>query len=105
MAVLSQVNEASTCWLTAAFTDKAGDPVQPTTVDYRIDSDGTEVLDWTSATPGTSVEIEITSTQNAMVSSTAVLEDRTVTVKAGFGGADYSYEEYRYLVKNLGGVT
>ncbi len=104
MAVLSQVNEASTCWLTAAFTDKAGDPVQPTTVDYRIDSDATEILDWTPATPGTSVEIEITSAQNTPIASSP-MEPRTVTVRAGFGDSDYSYEDYRYYVKNLAGVT
>lgn len=104
MAVLSQVNEASTCWLTAAFTDKAGDPVQPTTVDYRIDSDATEILDWTSATPGTSVELEITSAQNTPVTSLP-LEPRTVTVRAGYGASDYSYDDYRYYVRNLPGVT
>ena len=105
MTVLSQVNEKSVCWVTAAFTDKAGDPVTPSTVQYRIDSDGTQVKDWTSVTPGSSVEIEIDSADNTLLSQSAVLEPRTVTVKTTFGVDDEHYDEHNYLIKNLSGVT
>ena len=40
----------------------------PTTMRYRLDDlvQGNAVLDWTSLTPGTSVNVVITSAQNAM---------------------------------------
>jgi len=109
MAILSIVNEKTTVWLTAAFTDRDGDAVQPTTVEYRIDAGSgdtlSEVLDWTSVTPATSVEIEIDDSHNAIVDSTLDFELRTLTVRTTFGASGQAHDYYEYRVRNLEGVT
>lgn len=103
---LEIVNEGSTAYLTVAFTDKNGAAAAPTTVTYRIDclTNGTEVKDDTSLSPGTSVEITITATENAIISQSNALEKRVVTVIGSYGTGDAVKNEYQYWVKNLSKV-
>jgi len=105
MSVLQQVQEGSTSWLTVAFSDKDGDPVSPSAVEYRIDSGSTQITDWTAVSAASSVEIEIAAAENALLSQSGELEERTVTVKATFSGGGVAYDAYRYLIRNLIGVA
>jgi len=98
--------EQSSKWVTVAFYDKDGLAAVPSTVSYRIDcaTTGTAVLAPTSATPAASVEVEITPAQNAIIVAANAREVKVVTVTATYAGGGEIRNEYRYTVRNLGGV-
>ena len=92
------------------FTDKVKQTVTPSAARYRIDivDPWTPVVPWTDLTNlAPSMEIFITSAQNAIVDPEAAVETRVVTV-------DFEYQvgqrtetgtgEYTYAVKSLKGV-
>lgn len=97
------VNEGSTAYVTATFRDKAGQLAQPTSVSYRIDcvSNGQQIVDDTSATPGTSVEITLSAAHNAILDPKRARELRRVTVTGSYGADDAVVEQYDYWVRNL----
>lgn len=109
----SRVNEASAFTLVASFFDDSTDTwsaSSPTTAHYRIDrissnpGCSSEVADWTTLTPATSISIPITSTHNAIANEGAPYERRMVTVKAN-AGLSTQYEAcYLYTVQNLAGT-
>lgn len=100
---LKIINEKSRCYLTVAFYDKDGNAAIPTSATYRIDcvTNNTQVKDDSSLTPGSSIEIPITSSDNAIIAITNTLERRKVTVEAVYGSGDEVHDEYEYYVKNL----
>jgi hypothetical protein len=106
---VDEVNAKSTWTVTAKFADKAGQPITPSAARYRIDlvDPWTPVLPWTPlANLAPTMEIFITSAQNAIIDAEAAVEPRIVT-------ADFEYQdgprtesgsgEYVYAVKNLKG--
>ena len=101
------VNEKSTSYVTVSPKNKDGDSETPSTLVYQIDciTTGTPMLAETSLTPGTSVEITITPTQNAINDQSNSNEGRKVTVTAGYGANDQVIEVFNYRVKNLYAVT
>jgi hypothetical protein len=105
----AEVNEKSTSLLTFSFFDEIEAAVAPTTVQYRIDDlhSGTAILALTTLTgPFTAtLDIVITSAQNALVLQTHTFEMRLVTVIFTYGGSKQGTGEYKYLVKNLSGVS
>lgn len=107
MATLFSVNERTTLVLTLSFKDEDGVAVVPATATYRIDDVLTETA-ILAATPLTglasSIEVEITSAQNALISGVA-LEERIVTVEFTYGAGRRGTSEYRYNVRGLYGVT
>jgi len=100
-------NERSTKYVSAAFFDKDGVAAVPSTVAYRIDcaTTGTAVLASTSVTPAASVEVEITPAQNAIIVAANARETKIVTFTATYTGGGEIRAEYKYLVRNLFGVT
>ena len=104
---MEQVNERSTAYLTVTFKDKAGAAQQPTAASYRIDdvATGTEIRADTSLTPGTSVEITLTTADNAILSPRLEVEKHVVTVTGTYGENDAVRAQYVYEVVNLQAVT
>ena len=82
-ALTPRINEGEAFRLTVRPLSADLAATTPTTMRYRIDDldQGTAVLDWTSLTPATSVNIIITSAQNAMRNGLCV-ERRQVVVEA-----------------------
>jgi hypothetical protein len=103
---MDTVNEGTTAYLSVQFLDKAGSAAAPSSVSYRIDclTTGTAVLAPTSATPGSTVELTITATQNAILGGRP-FERRRVTVEAGYGAGDGVKSQFDYLVRNLSAVS
>jgi hypothetical protein len=104
---LEIVNEESTAYLTVVFKDKDGAEQAPTSATYRIDclTNGEEVREDTAMTPIASpYEITLGAADNAMIDSDRLTEARRVTVEAVYGSDDHVNADYKYLVKNLGGV-
>ena len=101
------VNENSTSYVTVVPKDKDGVAATPATLKYQIDcvTTGTNMKAETALTPGTSVEITITPTENAINDQNNSHEERVVTVTAGYGASDQVIEEFDYLVINLYAAT
>lgn len=100
------VNEGTTGYLTVSFYDKTGALAAPSTVSYRIDclSSGTEIVDDTSVSPASSVEIQLTAANNAIVSGLP-RERRRVTVTGTYSGDQAVTHQYDYEVRNLSAVA
>lgn len=102
------VRESSQHVLTATFRDRETvDNVTPTNVRYRIDclTTCTQILDWTVATPGESVEITITPTQNALQDQCNSREVRQVTVAADYGMPSQYLDSVTFELENVRGVS
>lgn len=104
----TSVNEGSAFTATAYFRDEATQAaLSPTTAEYRIDciETGNQVKDWTTLTPGESVSISITSTDNAIISDGNRRELKQLTVAADRGLSTQSLGRALYRVENLTGVV
>jgi hypothetical protein len=102
------VRERSQLVATAYFRQRSDASAQtPTNVRYRLDdlTSGCQILDWTSATPGTSATITITPDQNAMHSQCNTRERRQLSVAADYGLSTQYVESIEYDVENVQGIT
>src|SRR6185437_6826685 len=72
--------EYSACFVNASFVDSTNAPLAPHLLQYRIDdiTSGEQILPWTSLTPASSLQIAITSAQNALISGTRSHETHQV---------------------------
>lgn len=100
------INEGTTGYLTVEFYDKTGTLAAPSAVTYRIDclTTGTEVVDDTSVTAASSVEIQLTAANNAILGGRP-RERRRVTVTGTYAGSQAVRHEYDYEVRNLSAVS
>lgn len=92
----------------ARFRDRAtADEVTPTNVQYRLDclTTGQSILDWTSVTPGETVSITVTPTQNAIVSDCNAHERKQLTVAADYGLTTQFVESIDWEITNLQGLS
>lgn len=105
MATDTPVNEGSPAYLDVTFLGKDGvSPVIPASISYRIDdvSTGLPIRAETDFTPvDSSIEVTLTSTDNAMVTATKQFEEHEVTVTASYGEDEAEHRSYRYVVQNL----
>ncbi len=98
-----QVNEGSAFTTVAKFYDDATEAwtaSTPTSVRYRIDAGNHVIRDWTSGTPATSLTINVTATDNAIVSDCNQVEPRTLTVQCDANLATQYSETFDWTVKN-----
>ena len=104
---MMQVNEGTTAYLSATFSDKTGNADTPSTITYRIDDvrSGTEIRDATTITAASTVEISLSPTDNRILNATQSYETRRVTVVASYGASDQVTAEYTYRVTPLVGVS
>lgn len=104
---LAQFNERSSVTITVTFADEDGVEVEPDSATYRLDDEAARV-NIQSATAisslSESVELVITSEQNAILKSRSKFEIRTVTVEWDYG-AKHGTAQYRYKLLNLYGVV
>lgn len=92
----------------ARFRDRAlDDEVTPTNVKYRLDclTTGVNLLDWTSVTPGETVSITITPTQNAIQNGCNAHERKQLMVAADHGLATQFVESIDWEITNLQGLS
>ncbi len=102
-ALLDDVAEDSTAYLTVAFFDKDGVAAVPTSATYRIDcvTNDASVRASTSLTPASSIEIKLAPDDNKIISDANEYETREITVSASFGTGDESHERAQWRVRNL----
>ena len=102
------VNENSTSYVTAVFKEKDGNVQAPDSARYRIDcvTTGTKIKDWTPINnPGSTEEITISKSENAIIDQSNPTEQRVVTVEGTYGVDDGVSEELFYDLINLYSVT
>jgi hypothetical protein len=106
---LSSFNERSTVVLTVAFTDDDGAAVTPDSATYRIDDRASRTAILAATVIGslsTSVDLTITSEQNAIVKPRKAFEVRTVTIEFDYDGSTkHGTAQYEYKLVNLYGVV
>jgi hypothetical protein len=105
---LDSFNERSSVTVTVTFADEDGTPVTPDAATYRIDDEAsrTNILPATSiGSLSTSVDLEITDEQNAIIRPRKPYEIRTITVEFDYGAGKHGTAQYRYKLLNLYGVV
>lgn len=106
---MDTVNENSSSVLRINFFDENREAATPNAITYRIDdvSSSTAIKATTALSPdGTSIDIDITATQNAILTSSNAFEIRAVTGTFTYAsGAKQGVFEILYQVKNLNFVS
>ncbi len=99
--------ERSQITVGARFRDRAlADEVTPTNVKYRLDclTTGQSIADWTSVTPGETVSVTVTPTQNAIVNGCNTHERKQLMIAADYGLATQFVESIEWEISNLRGL-
>ncbi len=102
------VNEKSPVFVTLVFTDEAGDPLVPTTVDHRLDdkTNGAEIQDWAVlASPASTMTYTIPGDDNVINVDANVKEEHVFGVRVDDGLPGEGYSEFLYNVVNLLAVS
>lgn len=97
--------ERSAFTATVYFRDSSDAADTPTTVHYRVDdlTTDTNITGWTSVTPGTSVNITITPTENRMIYNRNKWERRQLTVSSDKGLTTETRDIIQFKIMNTGG--
>ena len=97
------VKERTTSYLTVEFKDKAGSLAAPASILYNVYcmTNALVLRADTAIAPGTSVELTLNATDNAIVNAASSRERRRVTIKAAYGTNDELNDQYEYYVQNL----
>lgn len=101
---LTIVNEGTTSYIHASFSDQNGDTLVPASISYTIhDRDsGAVLLEATSVSPAASVEIRVPPSINSVLDADKPAEIRVATIEAAYGAeGDGVTEEVEWRVKNL----
>lgn len=99
----TMVREGSAFTATAYFRDRATAAASaPTSIKYRLDNLTTleTVLDWTTATPGTTLSIALTASQNAIRQECNASEKMELTVSADHELATQVRQSVQYTIAN-----
>lgn len=97
------INENSTAYLSLTFKNKDGEIESPQAVTYNIHclTNDVEIKGDTSVSPGPSIEIVLSPTENRIIDANNKYERRVVTVTATYGPDDEITGQYEYKVLNL----
>lgn len=102
---MDTIYEKSTCVITVSFKDETGAAVTPTQAWYSLycETNASEILAETELTGlGTTKDIEVTPTRNAIISDSNLNEVKLLTVRFTYNaGARQGTGKYRYQVENL----
>lgn len=115
MADQIEIQIAKTRWqegtgftATAYFRNRADSSADtPASIKYRIDclTTGRAIKDWTTVTPGTSVEIAVTGSENAIQDDCNDYEVKQLTVQSDAGASDQCRGRKTWRVENLYGLV
>lgn len=96
-------NEEVRVVVTAEPEDIDGNAYTPTTARYRVDDcrSEEEMVDWTTLTPSSSMEIVIPGTVNTIVNKRNKRESKVVTLNTDNGLSTQHNSEYLYGITNL----
>lgn len=98
------IQEDSVLTATVSFRTRASAAAStPTTVRYRLDclTTSSTVLDWTSASPASSVSIAVTGAQNAIIDDANDYEVKQLVVQADAGLSTQQTQRKTWRVENI----
>jgi hypothetical protein len=100
---LGSVNAGSTYQVNVYAQLPTGSNTTPTTLRYRIDDveTATEVLDWTSSTPGNPTALVIAATDNRIVDTARNSEKHALTMEATYSDGSTATGEWFLFVKKM----
>lgn len=103
------VNESSTMTVQARFYNASNSLATPNSARYLIRdiTNDRVVRNWTSVTPASTINIEVTAEDNEIFSSQRRpkrFERRVMTVQANAGEDTQYTDEIEYWIRNLGGI-
>jgi hypothetical protein len=92
------LNEGSRCFVKAKFFDHAENAQIPTSLSYRVDcqTTGATLLDWTTVTPDTVVEVQIDATLNVIQRRGNSIERKAVTFMANADPAASAFTSVQF---------
>lgn len=101
------VNEKSPLYMSITLKDENGDPLTPSTVEWRLDdNDGVELVAWTVITgPAASMTVVIPGSNNLIQDETNVRETQAFGIRVNDSLASEAHGEYKYHVINLIGPS
>ena len=104
---MKSVNEEGTLYFTVKFYDVDNALFIPSAVQYRIDclTTGSEVRDWTTVTPASTVTIAATGDDNQIYNETSTREVRQMVVKYTDVSTNDQHSQIQWRVDNLKGIT
>lgn len=106
---MDQVNEGSTSILVLSFVDELGVAVTPNQIEYSVmdkdSNDFVKELTTIDTNLSSTYNLELSSDINTMVNTELLTETRIVTVKATYSGTKIAVQEFRYIIKNLVGIS
>lgn len=102
-----EVTEKSTAYVTVSFFDKNDVAAAPSGITYRVDCEasGAELVPDTAGSPGTTLEITVPASANAIQQPTNAFETKLVTVTATYGAGEQVTGYFRYRVRNLSKIS
>lgn len=106
--MIPTLNEGSRCFVKAKFFDKNLTSQIASSLQYRVDCETTQtaILDWTTLTPASVIEVQIDATLNSIINRSNVVERKTVTFRANADPAAGAFTgEQKYDLLNLQGIT
>lgn len=108
MAITTNYNRGSECFITATYLTQNGVPYIPTAVQWRLDdvASAAQVVPWTAiVTPTFADTITITSAMNQLLNPAAIVEKKQVTFKVTTPDGNYRYDALVYNLLNLIGAA
>ena len=100
------VTDSSAATFVASFYTDAWVATTPTTVRYKLtDASESDLIAWTTVTPGTSVTITIPAASNAPADNSLRYDVRLLTVQADNGLSSQVTEPFVYQVRNLRSIA
>lgn len=102
------VNEQSPLCITLTFTDENGDPLIPSTVDWRLDDTelDAEVVGWTPLiSMASTMTMTIAADNNVIVNESKTREARMYGVRINNTMQSEAHAEFKYHVLNLVGPS
>jgi hypothetical protein len=103
------IREKSRYRFSVDFRDEDRQLFVPTTIRYRLDdrTNGytTTVIDWTTVSPQSVIEILIPSDANRILNTCNPYENRLLTIQSDYDTDNQLSEDHEYLVRNLKGFN
>lgn len=102
------VNEKSPIYFTITFKDEVGDPLIPSTVEWRLDdrTNHVELVAWTSIpAPASTMNFTVAGENNVISDEDNVREEQIFGIRVDNTLPGEGHQEFTYRVVNLRGPT
>jgi len=100
----TKVRERSPFYVTIDFFDEVGDPLVPSTVEWKLTNPDTGVVikDWTSLLPPAStMNVALSAQYHEITNEALQVENRALIVRINNGMGSEAHQHFHYQVLNL----